>query len=161
MELLIHCDEYVSWYKPTFTIAYFVCPHDYFVFDQNGNFIPDELGTDLTNKDTYINQLIYVNHVIEETVANIKENDPNAVIIIQSDHGMRYPHWMDFHYENYDYDPVAENPYMQNVLNCVYYQGEIIPIEGLSGVNTLRMVLNHVFGTNYEMLDSPEQYSGK
>lgn len=161
LELLTNCEEYVSWYKPTFTIAYFVCPHDYFVFDQEGNFIPDEQGTNYANKDNYINQLIYVNQVIENTVTNIKEKDPDAVIIIQSDHGMRYPHMMDYHYGNYEYDPAIENPYMQNILNCVYYKGNAMDIEGMSGVNTLRMVLNEAFGTDYELLDAPEEYVGQ
>ena len=29
-------------------------------------------------------------------------------------------------------------------------------IEGKSGINTLRIVLNEIFMTNYEMLDNPE-----
>ena len=46
--------------------------------------------------------------------------------------------------------------YMQNILNCVYYKGETIDIEGENGINTLRRTLNYVFGTDYEMLDSEE-----
>ena len=31
-------------------------------------------------------------------------------------------------------------------------------IEGNSGINTLRIVFNEIFMTNYEMLDNPEKY---
>lgn len=44
---------------------------------------------------------------------------------------------------------------MSNIFNAVYYKKEKIDIEGLSGVNTLRHVLNVVFGDNFEMLDIP------
>ena len=54
------------------------------------------------------------------------------------------------------YDEQEENFYMQNILNCVYYKGETIDIEGENGINTLRRTLNYVFGTDYEMLDSEE-----
>ena len=47
---------------------------------------------------------------------------------------------------------------MQNILNSVYYQGKEMDIEGKSGINTLRIVLNEIFMTNYEMLDNPEKY---
>ena len=47
---------------------------------------------------------------------------------------------------------------MQNILNCVYYQGKEMDIEGKSGINTLRIVLNEIFMTNYEILDNPEKY---
>ena len=43
---------------------------------------------------------------------------------------------------------------MQNIINCVYYKGEKMDIEGLTGVNTIRMALNYVFGTDYEMLEA-------
>ena len=38
-------------------------------------------------------------------------------------------------------------------MNCVYYRGEELPIQGLTGINTIRTVLNHVFGTDYEMIE--------
>lgn len=47
------------------------------------------------------------------------------------------------------YDEQEENFYMQNILNCVYYKGETIDIEGENGINTLRRTLNYVFGTDY------------
>ena len=48
--------------------------------------------------------------------------------------------------------------FVRYILNCVYDQGKEMDIEGKSGINTLRIVLNEIFMTNYEMLDNPEKY---
>lgn len=56
------------------------------------------------------------------------------------------------------FDAKSENLYMQNILNCIYYQGEHIPIEGQTGINSLRLTLNQVFGTDYEMIE-PKYYT--
>lgn len=88
---------------------------------------------------------------------NIKMNDPEALIIIQSDHGGRYPHQLAEEYE-VDYNAAEETIYMQNILNCVYYQEEKVDIEGLSGINTLRYTFNVILGTELELLDNPSGY---
>lgn len=158
LQLLTHCTDYTSNSKPTFTIAYFECPHDYFVFDQYGNSIGNDHITDWQDKSYYLNQLQYVNSVIEQTVDNILAEDPNAVIVIQSDHGARYPYLLEWYYGGPAYDAEEENPHMQNVLNCVYYQGNQYDIEGMSNINTWRYILNEIFGTDYEMLE-PKQWN--
>ena len=84
----------------------------------------------------------------------IIENDPEAVIILQSDHGARYP----FHCEMIREEKRnIEEKYMENILNCVYWGAEVEAqdIEGLSGVNTLRLVLNIEFGSDFEMISVP------
>ena len=42
--------------------------------------------------------------------------------MIQSDHGMRYPMWMEVYHDAGPYDKETERLYMQNVINCVYYK---------------------------------------
>ena len=59
------------------------------------------------------------------------------------------------------FDPAVENPYMQNTLNCVYYKGEDFPIEGEIGINSLRLILNQVFGTDYEMIEPYHYVTGR
>ena len=58
-----------------------------------------------------------------------------------------------------DYDPVLETPYMQNALNVVYVGGKSMDIEGLSGINTLRTLMNQEFGTDFPMLEQPTGYT--
>lgn len=88
----------------------------------------------------------------------IQKNDPDSFIILMSDHGARYPHWQVDHYGAKAYDASVETLYMQNILNCVYYKGEKLDIEGMTSINTWRTVLNTYFGTDYEMLPAPEGF---
>lgn len=156
LEMMKNCVEQTDKERPTLTISYMCAPHTYFALDENGQRINYEFGSDWGATFAYLGQFKYVTKCIEETIINIKENDPDAVIIIQSDHGARYPLWIKQIYGGPDYDSSVENYYMQNVINCVYYKGETIDIEGLTGINTLRTILNYVFGTNYEMLEAEQ-----
>ena len=81
----------------------------------------------------------------------IVDNDPNSIIILQSDHGARGGAQEGFRiiipYE------VKTNP-----LNALYVGKESsLTIEGLSSVNTLRTVLNYLWNESYEMLPLPHQ----
>ena len=75
-----------------------------------------------------------MNTCILETVNNILEEDREAIIILQSDHGVRYPVHMEELGINTEYEIDSEIPYMENILNCVYYKGEKIDIEGKTGI---------------------------
>lgn len=154
LKIVENCVDEIDEGNPTLTVSYICAPHHYFALDENGLGISTEFETDYQDKWVYLGQLKYVTKSIETTVKNIKEQDPNALIMIQSDHGMRYPMWMEVYHDAGPYDKETERLYMQNVINCVYYRGETIEIEGLSGINTLRTILNHVFGTEFEMLDA-------
>lgn len=155
-DLMRHCAEDTDG-KPTFTLCYMQCPHQPFIFEADGT--PRYTGTsDLYHKYYYLDQLIYFNTILEETVDNIIARDPEAVIILQSDHGARYPAQMYVGFGEPPLDQSVENPYMQNILNCVYVGGEPLEIEGLTGINTLRTVLNSQFGTKLPMLETPSGY---
>ncbi len=135
----------------TLTICYIQCPHIYFVYDENGNLLPKEQKSNWEDKDVYIGQLKYLNRWIQKTVDGIIDNDPDAVIILQSDHGARGA----IPCENVP-DELWDTgvDYRQNVLNCVYWGANVEPqdIEGLSGVNTLRLVLNTEFDSDFDMI---------
>lgn len=156
LQLIEESSDYVQHDQPTFTIGYIQSPHDPIMFNEDGTVLPEDQWHNWANKELYIGQLKYINQNIEKAIENIKKNDPDALIIIQSDHGSRYPHWMVEDYGAEPYDENIEDYYMQNILNCVYYKGEQIDIEGLSGVNTLRTTFNYVFGTQYDMITTPE-----
>lgn len=143
--------------SPTLTISYVQCPHYPFLFDAVGNITPRK--ADFADKSIYLDQLTYLNTVLEASITNILEQDPDAIILLQSDHGTRYPGQMLMYNGGPDYDPVLETPYMQNALNCVYVGGKALDIEGMSGINTLRTVMNQEFGTDFPMLEQPEGYT--
>jgi len=138
-----------------FTFAYVEFPHLPWVVDEFGNNIPLSEKYNWQNSDTYLGQLKYSSKMILEVVGIIIENDPEAVIIIQSDHGYRQPISLQEDYGvNYD-DWNLEEKYMRNILNAVYYKGEKLDIESFSGLNTLYATLNKFFDMNYELLEEP------
>lgn len=148
---------------PTFTMGYLQCPHAPTILDKNGNLVEDyeNVGWRWDMPELYLGQLEFVSSFILDLVTEIQTHDPGALIIVQSDHGCRQANHL------YDmgvwdtYDPVEENAYMQNTLNCVYYQGERFDIEGKSGINSLRLIMNQVFGTNYEKVKAHKYKKGR
>lgn len=140
---------------PTFTMGYLQCPHAPTILDKNGKLVDnyESVGWQWDRPELYLGQLEYISSFILDLVSTIQEHDPDALIIVQSDHGCRQAnHFYDMGIWD-DYDPKVENLFMQNTLNCVYYRGENFPIEGELGINSLRLILNQVFGTTYEMIE--------
>lgn len=157
-DMFAHGYEYTDG-QPTFTFAYLMTPHRPFVFDENGDAIDYRVARDWTKKSVYINQLKYINKKVEEAVSNIIENDPNAVIVVQSDHGARYAYFCMNDYSKSEYNAEVETEKMQSVLNCVYWgKAEKQDINGLSCLNTWRTVLNELYGTDFEMIDVPKKH---
>jgi len=131
-----------------FTLCYFVFPHEPFYFDRYGR--PYEQPTsNWKEKKYYLGQYIFATKKMREIAELLVENDPNSIIIIQSDHGARASSDPDLFLEIFPLEDVS------NIFNAVYYKGEKLDIEGLSGVNTLRLVLNKAFTEQFDMLEVP------
>jgi hypothetical protein len=142
---------------PTLTLGYVQCPHSWFVYDADGDPVPKEDHLNWEDPQYYLGQLEYTNQRILRAVDQIQKNDPTAIIILQSDHGARLSSHLT---ELYDapYDEETDTLPQQNILNCVYVPGKSLEIEGLSGINTLRTLLNQVYDMDYEMLPDPEMH---
>ena len=139
-----------------FTFAYIEFPHLPWVVDEFGKNIPLREKSNWQNSDTYLGQLKYCSKRILEVMEIIVDNDPNAIIIIQSDHGYRQPIYLKNWYgKNYD-DWELEYQYIRNILNAVYYKGERIDIESLSGINTLYTVINKHFDMSFDFMEQPD-----
>ncbi len=141
-DVLKHPEQYPL--SNTFVLAHLNAPHIPYVFQADGTI---NTHTNLYNQSTpfyYVQYHHFVTGQIKEIAEAILNADPNAVIILTSDHGCRY---------------MTDTPFEErtDILNAVYYQGEKIEeIQGLSAVNTLRCVLNRLLGTGYEMLEVPQ-----
>lgn len=137
-----------------FTFGYFYFPHLPWFVDEFGNDINIADTFNWRNPDAYLGQLKYCNVKIIEMVKEITENDPLSIIILQSDHGYRRPVFLEKEFgetiENMD----EELEYMLSILNAVYFKGENLEIESLSGINTLRTVLNHHFGVEMDLIET-------
>ncbi len=119
-----------------FTMARINFPHVPYLFDANGNRVRETELNNWDDKQYYRGQYIFATKCIETMMNQIIIRDPNSVIILQSDHSMRF---VDFRIPRTD---------QAKILNAVYFRGESLDIEGLSGLNTILTVLNRVLGLN-------------
>ncbi len=134
--------------KNNFIFAHIICPHEPFYFNMDGK--PYKKPESNWNDDKYyLGQYIFVTNQIKEIVESIITNDPNSVIILQSDHSARASSDDKLFLEKFKLED------MSSILNAVYYRGDPLDIEGLSGVNTIRHLLNEMFGEDFEMIEVP------
>lgn len=128
------------------TFGYIMAPHLPWVVDENGNPIDDSERSNWKNPAVYLGQLKYVSTKIILLVEEILEKDPDSVIILQSDHGLRLPIHLKKWYGEEIQDEELELFYQRNILNAVYFKGESLDINGLSGINTLVTTFNELLG---------------
>lgn len=138
--------------RPSFVFAHIVPPHRPFMFDREGNPVTGEGVNDWTSKDLYIDQLVFVNGKVEETVDAILASSKNPpVIVIQADHGpMPSEDWEALA------DPSPEEARIRTgILNACYLpgaaEGALYPT--ITPVNSFRVILNTVFGLGLETLE--------
>ena len=143
----------------TLTVGYIQCPHSPTMVGPNGEELSYAEGWNWSRPELYLGQVEFMNKYVLSLVDTIREKDPEALIILQSDHGNRYAIHMLQMGTWEEYDPHEENQYMQNIINCVYYKGETFPIEGQTGINTLRMMLREVFGADFPPIEPVQDYS--
>ena len=132
-----------------FILAHINCPHEPFYFDREGN-INKVISNSWSDLDQYSQQYQFISSELTEIAERIVSHDPNAIIWILSDHGARAAS-----------DPNTFGIFtledMTNYFSALYYQGQTFDIEGLSGVNTFRILLNKLFGTDYAMIPLPTE----
>ncbi len=130
--------------------VYLCCPHPPFYYDEDGGEVDRENWVNFSDPKYYLDQLKYVTKMTERAITGILANDPDSIILLQSDHGLRFHNDSDlphlFHISLMD---------QFRILNAAYCSGDPLPIEGLSGYNTWRLVLNRL-GENYPLL--PEEH---
>jgi len=130
--------------EQTFTVMYLVTPHEPFIFDENGGSVLPRNYNNWDDKEFYLGQYIYITKLIKQAVSKIIENDPNSIIVLQSDHSARFVNGI-----------VAND--RQKILNAVYYPSkDISKINAKSGVNTWRLVINQLFDMNLNIVEVDE-----
>lgn len=116
--------------KPKFVFTHILSPHYPYVFTQENTVKLTDNSSKENDNNAYLNEYLYIENRTKILIDTIIQNDPDSVIVIQSDHGFRY----------------TDTPEMgHNIFNTVYFGGESFDsIEGLSGVNTLRKIVARV-----------------
>jgi len=149
--------------SPVFVFAHIMVPHPPFVFDEHGEPIRPNRPFAFADgpwfmkgggdRDEYIEnyrrQLTFVNQKTREAIDNIlAKSRESPIIILQSDTGPASK----LSYENLADTNLKErlsilNAYYLPDNGCQELYDEITP------VNTFRIVFNHYFGTDYELLE--------
>jgi len=142
---------------PTFTFAHFGPPHPPLIFDRDGNSRNLRFSMRKTDdQDAYLDQLVWVNKTIQETVAEMMRNDGgDSVIVIQGDHGTSFT---DTHAVLHrggvpDGALLAERG---GVLNAIHLPESCKPsglYESITLVNTFRLIFDRCLGTNFGLLE--------
>ena len=145
---------------PSFVLAHILAPHPPFVFDAAGG--PTDPvraynladGSNFMLRDTYENylkgykaQTAHITARLQETVDEILERSPNAVIVVQGDHGSRSSARL----EGSATMDVWERMSILNAYRLPGGGAELL-YDYITPVNTFRVIFNHYFGTTLEML---------
>jgi hypothetical protein len=137
-------------HRPRFTFMHFVAPHPPYIFKRDGSIRTRHRFAEHSwePKEFYVDQLVYLNGQIETLVTGIRQRDPEAVIILQSDHGP----WI----TGATGDDVFE---ARSKILYAWYAPQLHIPDTTSSVNTFRYVLNSYFNTGFSIL--PDSMAGK
>lgn len=142
---------------PSFTFAHFLIPHDPYVFTRSGAPVTADLERSRTERENYLEQLIYSNGLIESLVDDLLEGpeDQDPIVIIQSDEGPHPPRMVAF--ESMDWTTATDSELREKllILNAYYLPGEEHDLlyPSISPVNSFRVILNQYFGARLPLLE--------
>lgn len=126
-----------------FIMIYIKAPHHPYYFKSDGSMnMPSKYNNvDGTNSESYLGEIEWLNGYLEKGITRIIENDPTSIIVLCSDHGNRF----------------GTHKNKEKILNAIYYKGEERKdILNLSGINTLKYILNHELDISLEYTDNPK-----
>ena len=138
--------------KPVYVFAHLFIPHAPYLFDKDGNPVTPQSSKlkglqGWQDVDGYLNEIQFINKRIINLVNTILSQQNESIIIIQGDTGSSILN-----------DPSIDN-HIKKRLSILYaihvpYTDEKMNYDDISPVNTYRMVFNHYFKTNLEILDN-------
>ena len=123
---------------PKFVYAHLICPHAPFVFGPNGERIDSTNYYNVDDKQYYLGQYIFISQEIDKVIGQIlSKSTTDPIIIVQSDHG---PRW---------------TSQWEKILNAYHLpgDGEKLLYNNISPINSFRLIFDHYFNANYEMLE--------
>lgn len=149
---------------PKFVFAHFLVPHPPFVLDREGRCIDAAVAVGRSRRDNYLDQLAYVNAQVLELIATIRAKTAREpIIVIQADEGP-WPQRLvrdEIYFLGRDISPAewteasrAELREKMRILNALALPngGAAALYDGITPVNTFRVIFNHYFGTDLPLL---------
>ncbi|MCA9396470.1 MAG: hypothetical protein KC649_04795 [Candidatus Omnitrophica bacterium] len=152
--------------SPKFVFAHFVLPHSPYVFDRNGKIKSEINMVNIWEKENniwndaegYRDQVLFTSKMTLLSIIGILQNSKNPpVIIIQGDHGTNLV------YSDSEKLPFRDKAiYVRHaILNAYLFPdqnySELYP--DISPVNSFRIIFNHFFGTDFEILPDTVHYT--
>jgi hypothetical protein len=152
---------------PFLVYAHIMIPHPPFIYNESGNVNIPKKKFDLVdnnaflyrdNRQNYINgyrnQIAFADTQIMEIIKAIREHSPDAIIIIQGDHGPGA------YFDQEDIKNANLNEKF-HILNAYYFPDRDYRelTNAITPVNTFRVIFNHFWGTNYSILENRSYYS--
>ena len=148
---------------PTFTFAHFAPPHPPYVFDREGNVLGVGFALQPNyDRQSYVDQLIWVNKSISGAVDYILENNKTgSVIVIQGDHGTEITDTRKV--VAYGGDPDDTLIHERSSILNVYHLPEMCKpgnlYKSISPVNTFRVIFDSCWGTEFGLLEDESYWS--
>ena len=152
--------------KPFFVYAHFLSPHHPYLFGSNGEIKQSKKiisgNFTLEDKNDYVEQVQFINKKTIETIDTILlESTSPPIIILQGDHGtfslFTEPH------KNWHHNPSdAAIQERMSILNAYYLpdQNNKLIYDGITPVNSFRLILNEYFNGDFELLGDKNYFSG-
>lgn len=122
---------------PRVIYSYMPATHVPFLFNEYGGVISSGHSVDWREEDVYLGQYRFISKRLTASVSTIIANDPGSIIIIMSDHGIRYHSDCTLMHKFYITDKDS-----LRIFNAAYIKGKKYDTEGLSAINTLRFILS-------------------
>src|SRR6266496_1066122 len=151
----------VSMAQPRIVFAHILAPHPPFIFDENGNNIPQQSPYRLWDADFlsnqpdeywggYRQQVAFVNNRILKSIDGILENSKTPpIIVLMGDHG---PASM-FHWDLDAPGCIWERTSNLYALRLPGHQNDGTLYPSISPVNTFRVIFDTYFGTDLPLLE--------
>ncbi len=130
--------------KPKFIYAHIMMPHPPYYFDAEGNKNDFKVANDPNNKNSYLAQLKYTNHLLMESLNEVLNSSGNPpIIVVQGDHGFR--RFKEKNKKDVEY----------SVLSCYYFPGKDYSsfTDSMKTINTFRLIFNKYFNQNFQLLN--------
>jgi len=145
---------------PKFIFAHIVCPHEPFVFGQNGESVQQNVNESISKqKVEFINQIIFLNKKISEVVDTIlSKSKVTPIIIFQADHGTctTFPNTNEWS------NPTDINLKERlSIFNACLLPdgGNKLLYDSITPVNSFRLIFNYYFKTHYPLLNDQSYFS--
>jgi len=145
--------------KQKFVFAHIQLPHSPFIFGPNGEHVTPGIPLNSSKWDdrkAHVDQIKFANKKLKILIDNLLESDKKPIIIIQGDTGSLYT-------GDFSESSIITIRERLSNLNAIYIPDEKYDLfyDGMTPVNTFRIIENTVFNGDYLLLKDKTYWSTK